>query len=173
MKSRFLLILLAGVCFGVGLGFLVLISGNDTVKPPATGSHLQDFTLKDLNNNEIKLSGLRGKPVLINFWATWCVPCKSEMPLLEQYYLKLKDKIAFYGIDQQETTNVIMPYLKENGITFPTLLDETGEVTRKYFIQGFPTTYFVDGDGILRAIQIGPLTVAQINTNLNALGIQP
>jgi cytochrome c biogenesis protein CcmG/thiol:disulfide interchange protein DsbE len=173
VKSRLILLLIAGLCFGVGLGFLVLIGGNETVKPPTTGTRLQDFALKDLSNNEIKLSRMGGKPVLINFWATWCIPCKSEMPLLEQYYLKLKDKIAFYGIDQQETTNVIEPYLKGNGITFPILMDETGEVTRTYFIQGFPTTFFVDGDGILRALQIGPLTIDEIKTNLEKLGIQP
>jgi thiol-disulfide isomerase/thioredoxin len=167
------LLLLASLCFGLGLGFLVLTAGNDTPKAPVAGTQLANFTLKDLEGKVVQLNSLRGKPVLINFWATWCIPCKSEMPLLEQYYLKLTDKIAFYGINQQETKNVILPYLKDNSITFPILVDETGEVTRNYLIEGFPTTYFIDKDGFLRSIQIGPLTNEQITAKLIAMGIQP
>lgn len=173
MKSRIVLLLLAGLFFGAGLGFTVLLTGNQPNRPPTAGSLLADFKLRDLNNAEIQLSDLRGKPVLLNFWATWCVPCKTEMPLLQQSYQKFGDKMAFFGVNQQETLNVILPYLKENGISFPILLDETGEVTRNYYIEGLPTTYFIDASGILRAFQIGPLTDDMIKNNLATIGIQP
>lgn len=112
----------------------------DKVKVP-------DFTLKNLDGEEVKLSDYKGKIVLINFWATWCPPCDREMPHLEKLYNEYKDELVILAVDVQESKKTVKKYVEKKGLTFPVLLDTDGRVAREYYVAAFPTSYFVDADG--------------------------
>ena len=105
-----------------------------------------DFTLKNLDGKEISLRQFRGKYLLINFWATWCGPCKIEMPSLEILYSQFKsDKFEMLGISNDMFGDqVVRPYIKANNLTFPMLLDQRMTVSHKYGIVSLPTTFLID-----------------------------
>ena len=109
----------------------------------------QDFTLKNLDGKEVSLRQFRGKYLLINFWATWCGPCKVEMPSLEILYSRFKsDKFAMVGISNDMFGHrVVLPYIKANKLTFPMLLDQRMTVSHKYGVVSLPTTFLIDPQG--------------------------
>lgn len=127
----------------------------------AIGKPAPDFTLKTIDGNEIRLSNLKGKPVLINLWASWCPPCRYEMPDIQAAYEKYKAKeLVVLGIDftAQDDLKDVAAFVKELKLTFPILLDVTGEVsTGLYGMRGLPTSYFIDPEGVIRRIQIGAM----------------
>jgi len=108
-----------------------------------------DFTLKNLNGKEVSLRQFRGKYLLINFWATWCGPCKIEMPSLEILYSRFKsDKFEILGISNDMFGDqVVRPYIKTNNLTFPMLLDQRMTVSKQYGIVSLPTTFLVNPQG--------------------------
>lgn len=113
-------------------------------------SHLaQDFTLKNLDGEEVNLSQFRGKYLLINFWATWCGPCKIEMPSLETLYRRFKsDKFDMIGISNDMFGDrVVRPYVKASKLTFPMLLDQRMIVSHQYGVVSLPTTFLIDPQG--------------------------
>lgn len=108
-----------------------------------------DFTLKDLNGKDVKLSDYRGKIVILNFWAVWCKYCKIEMPDLDELNKELakgKDAVIL-EVDVQESKDTVKNYFNENNITLNSLLDTDGSVTQMYGITGFPTTFIINRDG--------------------------
>lgn len=130
-----------------------------------------DFTLTDQYGNEHTLSDYRGKVVFLNFWATWCPPCKKEMPDIEALYKEYnfnQDDVVFLGIanpssqkypnNQDDGKDVIKAFLDDNGYTFPTLFDETGEVLENYNISAFPTTFMIDKEGNIVGYVPGMMT---------------
>lgn len=118
-----------------------------------------DFTLKDLNGNNITLSSLRGKKVFLNFWATWCPPCRSEMPDIERIYKKYKDSDVYVlTVNVNEPHSTVKKFIDEYNYSFPVVLDDTGEVSQKYQITGIPTSYFIDSDGNISDKHVGALT---------------
>ena len=113
------------------------------------GAKAPDFVLKTLTGETVKLSDLKGKKVMLNFWATWCPPCKAEMPEMEKFY-KQKDKnlvILAVNIDPQLD---VKGFVQKNGITFPILLDTNDLVNETYQILSIPTTYFINSQGIIQ-----------------------
>ncbi|MFH1032723.1 MAG: redoxin domain-containing protein [Chloroflexota bacterium] len=115
------------------------------------GNLAPDFQLQSLDGNTVSLSGLRGKPVLLNFWATWCPPCRKEMPYLQQIYNDWTSKgLVLLEIDVGETPATVNEFMKNNNLSMPVLLDVQKEVTRKYGIGAIPTTFFIDIDGIIQ-----------------------
>jgi thiol-disulfide isomerase/thioredoxin len=129
---------------------VTLISGN------LIGNLAIDFQLKNMNGQVVSLSGLRGKAVMLNFWATWCGPCRSEMPLLQQVYETWKDRgLEVLEIDIQEKSAVVQKYMTNNKLTLPTLLDLDGKVSKTYGITAIPATYFIDKDGVIRQVVRG------------------
>ncbi len=126
---------------------------------PKVGSPAPDFELIDLNTGQpLTLSSLKGKPVWINFWATWCPPCKEEMPIMERHYQEYKDKgLVILGVDVQEKESDVSPYIKAGGYSWTFVIDKTGKVTDTYHVNGLPSHYFVDKDGLIQAIVIGGL----------------
>jgi len=118
-----------------------------------------DFTVLDQEGNEVKLSDMEGKPVVINFWASWCSPCKDEMPHFENVYNELGDSVQFMMIDLadgfQETIESGTAYFSEHGFLMPLFFDTTGEASGKYGITGIPTTIFIDKDGYLITHAVG------------------
>ncbi len=109
-----------------------------------------DFKLEDLNGNMVSLSDYKGKKVFLNFWATWCPPCKAEMPDIEKLYQETKDSdLVILAVNVGEDKNTVQKFIKDNGYNFPILLDVKGEVSQKYQVTGIPTSYFVDTEGYL------------------------
>ena len=112
-----------------------------------------DFTVYDLDGNPVKLSDFRGKPVILNFWASWCGPCKAEMPDLEAAYLEYGDEIRFLTVNltdgRSETVESASAYITQQGYTFPVYYDTKAECAYTYGVTGIPMTLFIDKNGDL------------------------
>lgn len=126
-----------------------------------------DFTLKTLDGRLISLSQFRGEPVLINFWASWCAPCRLEMPELKRVHEARQDEglvVLAVNVTYLDSMQDVQRFVTEFGLTFPVLLDETGEVADNlYYVRGLPTSIFVDRAGLVAKIQLGPMTGAQLD----------
>lgn len=134
---------------------------------PAVDHPAPDFTLTRFDTGEaISLSDLQGKPVILNFWATWCGPCRAEMPALQAAHERYRDDLLIVGVDQGEERAVVEKFLDEFGISFPILLDPDMTVGHDYRILGLPTTFFIDSQGIIRGVHAG-----QLNSAILAEGI--
>lgn len=117
---------------------------------------VEDFTVKDLDGNDVKLSDFKGKAVVLNFWASWCGPCKEEMPLLQEYYDTYKEQdVVFMMVNvtdgMRETKDKVTKYLDENPYTFPIYLDDKGAVYQSFGAQYIPVTIFIDKEGYATA----------------------
>ncbi len=124
---------------------------------PKVGFMAPDFDLPDPNGGRVRLSDFRGHPVFLNFWATWCVPCRSEMPQMQQVFEeKQNDGLAVVAINLGESAQPLLAFANELGITFTLALDKDQTVTEKYRVLGLPSSFFVDRDGIIRAVKLGP-----------------
>jgi len=120
------------------------------------GSKAPDFCLKDLSGQEYSLSELRGKPVLLNFWATWCGPCRGEMPYLEEIYREWSGKgLTLFAVNIGESSSQARGYLQTYGMSLPVLLDSAQTVAKRYNITGIPTTFFIDKNGIIQGKVVG------------------
>jgi peroxiredoxin len=120
-----------------------------------------NFILPSLDGKEVKLSDFKGRKVMINFWATWCPPCKAEMPAMQQLYNQAKGYIDILAINI-DPHNDVAGFVRENQLTFPILLDETGKVNEEYSIISIPTTLLVNEEGIIVKKHIGAMTFEQM-----------
>lgn len=117
-----------------------------------------DFNLLDPNGTLVGLSSYRGKLVLLNFWATWCGPCREEMPSMENLSRSFgAGRLAILGINQRENAAVVTRYMKTNGLNFTTPLDTTGRVAGYYRVYGIPVSYLIDANGRLIGVKSGPM----------------
>jgi thiol-disulfide isomerase/thioredoxin len=115
-----------------------------------------EFELSDLGGQKVKLSSLKGKVVFLNFWATWCGPCRSEMPSMQRMYEKLKGEgLEILAVDQKEDKATVQRYTKALNLSFPILLDTTGRVNAQYNASALPTTYLFDRAGFIYALAVG------------------
>ena len=168
------------------IGILVLAAAwtllsadkNDTttaglIPAPQAGFLAPDFTLETLEGESITLSDLRGQVVLVNFWATWCPPCKAEMPAFQQAYADYTDEgfvILAVNATQQDTIEAITAFRANNGLQFPILLDNNGDVNRAYQVRSLPTSFFVDKEGVISEVVIGgPIAEALIRARIEEL----
>ena len=148
----------------VSIAILALVFGvvwmqSSKYEPLTVGKVAPDFTLPDLNEKDIRLSDFRGKVVFLNFWATWCKPCREEMPSMEILYKNFeKDGLVILAIsiDRVTTKKDIPPFVKALNLTFPILIDSWGQTDKRYKLMGVPETYIIDRQGILREKVIGP-----------------
>ena len=116
----------------------------------------QNFVLKDLNGNLVRLDDFRGTVVFLNFWATWCPPCRVEMPSMEKLYKEFKNKkFIILAVDMQEDSETVRKFKEKFKLSFPILLDEDGVVASFYGVSGIPATYFIDRAGYLYAAAMG------------------
>ncbi|MFT5194623.1 MAG: thiol-disulfide isomerase/thioredoxin [Cellvibrionaceae bacterium] len=134
---------------------------------PSPGNLAPDFTLTTLDGDQIQLTQLRGKPVIINFWATWCGPCRQETPQFQSFHERFGDEVILLGINQHEELAQINSFVSEFGMTYPVLLDVDGSVYDDYQVFGLPTTWFVNPDGVLTGVAPGGITEAFLEDQLN------
>ena len=142
-----------------------ILSGTEGLE---IGAAAPNFISTDLDGNVIELSELQGQPVILNFWATWCAPCKLEMPELDAAYATYQEQnLAILAVNREESPDTIRPYFyDEMGLAFTPVLDEDGLVANLYGILVMPTTFFINPDGLITAIHRGPLTQNQIQEYL-------
>ena len=136
-----------------------------------TGNRAIDFQLPTMDGKTVKLSDYRGNPVLLNFWATWCGPCRYEMPFLQQIYDSYTSQgLVMLAVDVGENSTTIQNFMTSLNLTLPVPLDANGAVSKEYSITGIPTTFMVDKDGIIRFKIIGAfLDKAAIETALKTI----
>jgi cytochrome c biogenesis protein CcmG/thiol:disulfide interchange protein DsbE len=133
-----------------------------TTKPPQPGLEMANFTFPDINGREVSLADHRGKVVLVNVWATWCPPCRQEMPSMQSLYEKFKGEnleILAVSIDS-EGREVVAPFMRKMNLTFPALLDPGETIRSLYGITGVPESFIIDKQGILVEKIIGPINWA-------------
>ena len=149
--------------------------GFGTVELPATrnptadgpqasdGRAAPDFLLRQVGGDALRLSDFQGRPVIVNFWATWCSTCRAETPdLIELYERHLEDGLVLLGVNLRENEDAVQSFIDDFGIPYPVVLDRSGEVASTWRIggpnQGVPSTYFIDADGIVRKVVFGFVT---------------
>lgn len=139
----------------------------------SVGSQAPDIALKDLRAEIVHLSDFRGKPVLVNFWATWCGPCRIEMPTIEKKYQQYKGTQNFVvlAIDVKDDAGLdaVQSFRGELRLTFPVLLDTEGSAETAYNVRGLPTSFFVDRKGVIRAANVGSMNEEYIEAQLQKI----
>ena len=132
-----------------------------------------DFTVFDIDGNAVKLSDFQGKPVILNFWASWCGPCKAEMPDFEEAYLEYGEDIQFVIVNltdgRSETVESASGYIAEMGYTFPVYYDTQMDAAYTYGISSIPMTGFVDAEGIITGGQVGMISAEALEENIGSL----
>jgi thiol-disulfide isomerase/thioredoxin len=138
--------------------------------PPKIGDVAYDFTLRTLQGQTMTLSDLRGKKVMINFWATWCGPCRAEIPFMVTQYEALRGKgFEIVAVNLREDTTKITPFVEQFKMRFPILLDPNGEAGAAYFVRAIPTSVFVNEQGLITDVHIGSLTEEALRAALDRL----
>ena len=187
-KSTPCIIISAGVLIGMGLGVLfisgLVLATNSFSQPkagmieevdsgdaPQVNAPAPDFELESLTGEKKHLSDFQGKVVVLNFWATWCGPCTYEMPFFQEIYESYASEIAVLAVNNQESVDRVSPFVEELGLTYEILMDKDGGVAMQYQVLGFPTTYFIDPNGIIKFHHVGVLTEEQLDGYLNLLGV--
>ncbi|MBI5946187.1 MAG: TlpA family protein disulfide reductase [Chloroflexi bacterium] len=169
----YLLILIAG-----GAWTFLSMDRNGTstagnIPAPQAGFAAPDFTLKTPTGETFTLSELRGNAVLVNLWATWCPPCRAEMPSIEKMYQEYKDQgfiVLAVDMTHQDNPLAIAPFIQEYSLTFPILLEETGDVAAAYQLRSLPSSYFINRDGIINEVVIGgPMSEALLRTRIEEI----
>ncbi len=141
---------------------LVVAPHADFTAPP--------FALESITGDRLDLGSFKGKVVLVNFWATWCPPCRAEMPAVDQIYRAERDVgLVVLAVNQQEDAPVVRPFATQLNLAFPILLDPDGAVNNRYDVRALPTSFFIDRKGIIRDVVIGPVSKEQINSKIQPL----
>jgi thiol-disulfide isomerase/thioredoxin len=183
-------LLALGIALGAGAGIVLwYLPESAAPAPAAVGSRTTpltaapapvvdaaapDFSLLDLNGDAAALSALRGSVVILNFWATWCEPCRGELPLLDRIAADRAGSVAVIGVDADESEGPVRAYAESLGLkSLRILLDPAGEVRDLYLVRGFPTTFFIDSTGVIRRIKIGTLDSSEIEAILRTMGATP
>ena len=155
MKLLLLIIIIAGL---FSIPFLNGCTSSQPETDDATELVAIDFQLQNLDGDEVKLSDFAGQPVMLNFWAIRCPPCRDEMPFFQEVYEDeewIQKGLVILAVNDQENADDVRFFMEENRFSFTVLLDITGEVGYIYNIMGLPTTLVIDKDGIIRGARIG------------------
>jgi cytochrome c biogenesis protein CcmG/thiol:disulfide interchange protein DsbE len=156
---------LATVAVGVGL----TRGGDEAAAPALAGSVAARFSLEDVRSTGPAVELPAGKPVVVNFFASWCVPCREELPALEQASQQAAGSVAFVGVDVNDSRSKAVELLDATGVTFPAGYDPDGAVATDYRLRGMPTTVFVDARGRVADVAHGRLSAADLDRRLALL----
>ncbi len=162
-RSAWTGLMVAVLILGAGWTWLGRVPGaakmtnDDAVElGPRVDLRAPDFTLAALEGDPITLADLQGKALVLNFWATWCQPCRTEMPALERVWNDYREQdLIILAVSLQESSQRVSAFIQEIGLTLPVLLDDTGQVFQSYQVQLYPTTFFIDREGIIRDLIYG------------------
>lgn len=147
----------------------------DMAEAPLVGHLAPDFTLAQPTGESVTLTdfvdrtGDLGRPVVLNFWASWCGPCRIETPEFQRASLKYLNRVAFLGVNQGEAADVVTEFGISFGLSYPLLVDQSSDVSRLYDINSLPTTVFIDRKGVVREMFFGVLSQATLEDRLNKL----
>jgi peroxiredoxin len=174
-------VLVGGVLLGAAIGLVVFfgLPAGPAESPQVAsgieiGSPAPEFQLLNTDGEPVSLTSHRGSVVLLNFWATWCAPCRIEMPLLQETYETYQgQELVVLGIDFDEPAEQVAEFGTELGLSFPLLLDPGGEVQSLYRVRGYPTTVVLDRTGKISAYHIGILAESQLSDYLSQAGVAP
>ncbi len=134
------------------------------------GEAAPDFSLETLDGEVVSLSELKGEKVILNFWATWCPPCREEMPEIQKFYDAHQDDIKIIAVNFNEKDEKVIDFLDEFGYTFPSPLDREGSVGKEYGVLTLPTTYFINSDGVIQEPRhVGPMDYEFMEEMLDTL----
>lgn len=146
---------------------------NGSIPEPRQGFLAPEFQLENDRGEQVSISDLKGKTIIINFWASWCPPCRAEMPALERVYQDYSNReLVILGVNATNQDNLenIQTFLQGNNISFPILFDEDGIVNHLYKISALPTTFFIDSNGIIQDVVIGgPMSEALLRARVEKL----
>jgi len=149
---------------------LLLVACSQNAPMARMGGQAPDFTLQTADGGTVRLADLKGKPVFINFWATWCEPCREEMPAMQAVYDQYKDRgLVILAIDMEEDQRRVQRWIEQGGYTFTFLLDSEGEQVKRYNINSSPTSYFVSPDGVIRDLKLGALSRTEMQAKVEKL----
>ena len=161
---------------GVWIGLTRALPGQSTPAArspaPEIGHSAPDFTLTALDGSEVSLSDFQGQPVVLNFWATWCPPCRTEVPALQSVSESLAGEAVILGVSLQESPSTVSQFAEEFGITYPVVLDQSGQASLAYRVRSLPTTYLIDERGVVVEVFSGSLSEPLIRTRLGQLSGQ-
>ncbi len=151
----------------LALGFTLALSSGLVwamgSRVPAVGTAAEDFRLVDLEGKQQSLSQYRGKVVLVNFWATWCKPCTTEMPAMQATYDKLREKgFVVLAVNELEDEAKVREHIKQHGHTFPVLMDRDNKVANQFGVFGLPVSVFIDEKGVVQEYIKGGLLTEQV-----------
>jgi len=169
----YILILIAGASWIVLNSENTSASASGNPSAPQAGFAAPDFSLNSPDGKTYSLSEFRGQAVLLNLWATWCPPCRAEMPAIEKMYLEYKENgfiVLAINMTYQDDPLAVVPFTKEFGLTFPILLEETGATAALYQLRSLPSSFFINRDGIISEVVIGgPMSETLLRTNIEKI----
>jgi len=157
-RTPIFLVLAAGAALTWSAMIRPVSSISEHISGVRPGDLAPDFTLETLAGDSVTLSELRGHPILVNVWASWCTPCKYEMPAIQKVYEELKDQglvVLAVNLTKKDDLAAVSTFVQELSLTFPVLLDVDGQVEEAYQLRGLPSSFFIDGDGIIQSVVIG------------------
>jgi len=172
-RALFILVLLAALVWTFVSADWTGTSTAGEIPAPRQGFLAPDFTVETITGETITLSDLRGQAVLVNLWATWCPPCRAEMPAIQKMYEEYKEQgFVVLGVDMtyQDDPSAVLPFAQEYGLTFPILMDTNGLVAQQYELRSLPSSFFIDRDGIIQEVVIGgPMAEALLRTRIETI----
>jgi len=158
-----------GLC--VAFGFLGnYINDLDLGGSPQTGQAAPDFRLQSIDGDDVSLRNFRGQPVMVNFWAIWCDPCIEEMPLIQERYQQHAPDLVVLAVEEGDSLASVRNYVSESQFSF-LVLSGTDAVSRQYNINAYPTSVFIDADGVIQSVIIGSLSGPGLDAELVKIGI--
>ncbi len=172
-RSLYVIVLLAGLVWIFASADKTNSATAGHIPAPQKGFLAPEFKLQTADGQTVALSDYRGKAVLVNLWATWCPPCRAEMPTIEKVYQDYKDQgLIVLGVNatNQDDPTAVAPFIKQYSITFPILLDVNGEASSLYELRSLPTSFFIGRDGIIKEVVVGgPMSEALLRTNVEEI----
>ncbi len=172
-RSLYAIILLAGLVWIFASADKTNSATAGRIPAPQKGFLAPEFKLETSDGQSIALTDYRGKAVLVNLWATWCPPCRAEMPTIEKVYQEYQNQgLVVLGVNStiQDDPTAIAPFVKQYNITFPILLDINGEASDLYELRSLPTSFFIGRDGVIKEVVVGgPMSEALLRTNIEEI----
>jgi peroxiredoxin len=139
--------------------------------PIAIGEKAPDFTLRNLDGKEVSLKDSNGKAVLINFWGAWCPPCTIEMPDIVDRSITYSDELVVMAVNYGDSLKTVRDFTNQMSLSFSPLLDLTGDVVDLYLVSGYPTSIFIDSEGVIQMIHVGYMDAEQLDQYLDMINV--